>query len=202
MLVIHYRLPAMATDKSKLQAYLDDLIAERFKEWKEERGFKSDSAALNQLLCEYFGLGTSSEVFLAPKPQELRALVNEEVNHALIHLKDEVERLATSLDNIMAEVERNNNRWLDFKNVRERVTELEESLSESPTQPSDSPNLLPDSPPEKKTRAELARMFGVTVEGIRVWESKGELERRGWIVAPDSLKSPRQYIPVNHHDSP
>jgi hypothetical protein len=40
MLVIHYRLPAMATDKSKLQAYLDDLIAERFKEWKEREDSK------------------------------------------------------------------------------------------------------------------------------------------------------------------
>ena len=92
----------MSTNKAKLQAYLDDLISLAFKQWKEERGYKSDSAALNQILAEYFGLGTSSEVFLAPKPQELRALVNEEVNHALIHLKDEVERLATSLDNIMA----------------------------------------------------------------------------------------------------
>jgi len=198
MLVIHYRLPAMATDKSKLQAYLDDLIAERFKEWKEKRGYKSDSAALNQLLAEYFGLGTSSEVILAPKPQEIKALVTEEVNQRVIHLKDEVERLATSLDNIMAEVERNNNRWLDFKNVRERVTELEQKLSESPAKPSE----LPESPLEKKTRAELALAFGVSVEAVRKWELSGELEQRGWIVAPDTLKSPRQYIPVNRSDSP
>jgi len=193
----------MVTEKTKVQGYLEDLIATHFKEWKEKRGYKSDSAALNQLMAEYFGLGTSSEAFLAPKPQELRALVAEEVNHALIHLREQVEEQGKALDELWAErAERNNNRWLDeasLKNIRERLDKLEERLSESPTQSSDSPV---NHSPEKKTRAELARMFHVTVEGIRVWESKGELERRGWIVAPDSLKSPRQYIPVNHHDSP
>jgi uncharacterized membrane protein YheB (UPF0754 family) len=194
----------MGTNKAKLQAYLDDLISQRFNQWKEERGIKENSAALNQLLGEYFGLGTSSELFLASKPQELRALVAEEVNHSLIHLREQVEEQGKVLDELWAErAERNNNRWLDeasLKIIRERLDKLEERLvSESPTQSSDSPV---NHSPEKKTRAELARMFHVTVEGIRVWESKGELERRGWIVAPDSLKSPRQYIPVNRGDSP
>lgn len=44
----------MATDRYKVQGYLESDIAERFTAWKKERGIEKDSAALNELLKEYF----------------------------------------------------------------------------------------------------------------------------------------------------
>lgn len=184
----------MTTEKTKVQGYLEDLTATHFKEWKEKRGYKSDSAALNQLMAEYFGLGTSSEVILTPKPQELRVLVTEEVNHQVNQLKEQLDKQQEVLDQLWAERRDSKfNEWLDkasWDNIRQRLDNLErvaESPIESPV----------ESPTQKKTRADLARVFGVSVEAVRKWELSGELEQRGWVVAPDTLKSPRQYIPVS-----
>lgn len=44
----------MATDRYKVQGYLESDIAERFTAWKKERGIEKDSAALNELLKDYF----------------------------------------------------------------------------------------------------------------------------------------------------
>lgn len=44
----------MATDRHKIQGYLEAEISERFTAWKKQRGIEKDSAALNELLKEYF----------------------------------------------------------------------------------------------------------------------------------------------------
>ena len=46
----------MATDRPRIQGYLDPALHESFVRWKQERGIEKDSEALNQLLAEYFGV--------------------------------------------------------------------------------------------------------------------------------------------------
>jgi hypothetical protein len=53
----------MATDRPRIQGYIDQEVYDRFVEWKGERGM---SEALNQLLAEYFGASPQSPV---PNPQ-------------------------------------------------------------------------------------------------------------------------------------
>lgn len=46
----------MATDRPRIQGYIEQEVYDRFVEWKGERGM---SEALNQLLVEYFGVSQS-----------------------------------------------------------------------------------------------------------------------------------------------
>jgi hypothetical protein len=57
----------MPTEKKKIAAYLADDIGRKFDEFKQIRGIKGDSQALNQLLSEYFGVTES----LSPPPSLL-----------------------------------------------------------------------------------------------------------------------------------
>lgn len=87
----------MPTKKPKIQGYVDELIHERFQEWKRERLVESDTEALSQILAEYFGLGTSSaliiqkkeavEEFLPKLREELKREILEEINHQLEPIK-------------------------------------------------------------------------------------------------------------------
>jgi hypothetical protein len=57
----------MPTEKKKIAAYLTDDVGRKFDEFKQLRGIKGDSQALNQLLSEYFGVTES----LSPPPSLL-----------------------------------------------------------------------------------------------------------------------------------
>lgn len=47
----------MGTERYKVQVYLESENSERFTAWKKQRGIEKDSAALNELLKEYFSPG-------------------------------------------------------------------------------------------------------------------------------------------------
>lgn len=56
----------MATDRPRIQAYVEPAIHDSFLKWKHLRGVAKDSEALNQLLAEYFGVSSQSPI---PNPQ-------------------------------------------------------------------------------------------------------------------------------------
>jgi len=71
----------MSTERPRVQAYLDPELYEKLKEFQQERGLK-ESAALNQVLREYFGLEALNQ-FLNPSlsmEEVIEKSVDEKLN--------------------------------------------------------------------------------------------------------------------------
>jgi hypothetical protein len=65
----------MATSKPKLQGYVEQDLFDRFSEWKAERGIEGDSAALTQLLKEFFGVPSPQVPVPPPDESDIRQIV-------------------------------------------------------------------------------------------------------------------------------
>lgn len=70
----------MATDKPRIQAFLEPEVYQALTDWQQKRGIPKNSEAVNQILKEYFGLSAESPEFASsPNSEELRLLIQEEL---------------------------------------------------------------------------------------------------------------------------
>ena len=70
----------MATDKPRIQAFLEPEVYQALTDWQQKRGIPKNSEAVNQILKEYFGLSAESPNFASsPNSEELRLLIQEEL---------------------------------------------------------------------------------------------------------------------------
>lgn len=65
----------MATSKTRVAAYLNPLVEDKFREFQKSQNIPNDSEALNLILSSYFGV--SKEVV---NYSQLRKLVRQEVD--------------------------------------------------------------------------------------------------------------------------
>ena len=70
----------MPSTRPKIQAYLDEAIHKRLTDWKIEHGEASESAALNQILAEYFGISQSSNQSQISLKAEIDEYLNKQFN--------------------------------------------------------------------------------------------------------------------------
>ena len=127
----------MATKKGKVQAYLEDDIAILLAGWKDDRGL-SDSAAINEILRDFFGAAPGAAPGAGNKEQDIKALIQSELEplkNQIFFLSEKIlileKGLSPAADSRLAI-------YLDSPDDSPPES-LPESLSDSP------PELLPDS---------------------------------------------------------
>lgn len=122
----------MPTKKPKIQGYVDEILHERFQQWKSDRLIEGDTEALSQILAEYFGLGTSSELikqqketaeeFLPKLKEELKREILDEVSREIEPIKTQLKKLDDSYGTLL--------KYIAEHPLQERVGALEAKWAE------------------------------------------------------------------------
>lgn len=111
----------MATDKPKLQGYVEQQLYDRFTQWKAERGIEKDSQALNELLRESFGV--PSPQVPAPDDAHIRQIVELLVEEKL------EQRLSNLPSNPPSDTELLSEIADDYHELEDKFQELESRVS-------------------------------------------------------------------------
>jgi hypothetical protein len=120
----------MSTERPRVQSYLDPELYQKLKEFQQEQGLK-ESAALNQILKEYFGIGDSSPVPIALSlpPEKIEKIVKDEVSQLFrCQLEDNVDFFINCLSQRVAMVEQSLERFVNSSDAR--IKELQGDLGE------------------------------------------------------------------------
>lgn len=82
----------MATDRPRIQVYIDPELYKHYQDWKQERGIEKDSAAFNELLKEFFGEKVIQSEIANPgyAKEDIEELIAEECQAGLNQIKEEV----------------------------------------------------------------------------------------------------------------
>lgn len=101
----------MPTDKPKLQGYVEHDLAERFTQWKQEKGIDKDSAALNELLKQFFGVPSPQVPAPLPDESDIRQIVElllEEKLPSREALADEMKKAIAQIEARLEALESSN----------------------------------------------------------------------------------------------
>jgi hypothetical protein len=81
----------MPSQKPKLQGNVDAKLYTRFIQWKEERGFPSDSLALNGLIREFFGMpSTTAPPDVVVLEELVEKLLEKKLNPRIMELEAKI----------------------------------------------------------------------------------------------------------------
>lgn len=123
----------MGTDRPRIQAYIDPELYQKLKEFQALHGLK-ESAALNQILKEYFGLEVSNQPLASPFPieemieksidekfKEFNVFRGEFKNEVWLQLKAEFNIWNQELQRVSNKIKQR-----DFNSLNSRLEALEE----------------------------------------------------------------------------
>lgn len=99
----------MATDKPRIQAYIEPELYDLLLGWKKQRGIAKESEALNQILKEYFGMDDSKESIptpQAPSFEELKALIQPMIFEEIAEFKEYWEERGKMIESIVSLLEK------------------------------------------------------------------------------------------------
>lgn len=106
----------MATDRPRIQAYIDPDLYNRYQDWKKEKGFDKESPAINELLREFFGEKVQSEIASpALNKEDIEELIAEECEIGLRKIRQEAVDKLSTIPEINARVEAQVQTWMDEK---------------------------------------------------------------------------------------
>ncbi len=124
----------MATDKPKLQGYVERELLDRFTQWKSERGIEKDSAALNELLREFFGV--PHQVAPPANLEDLvEALVEKKLDSRIVELEAKIieamveQRVGNLPSNPPSDTETLSQLADDYGELHDHFQELESRVS-------------------------------------------------------------------------
>jgi hypothetical protein len=172
----------MSTERPRVQSYLDPEVYQKLKEFQQEQGLK-ESAALNQILKEYFGLEASNR---PSAPLQIEEKVDEQLNKQWnefnlfrVELKTEVwlqlkKEFAIWNESLQKAVSQLSDRLETLEEICKPIEGLAELSKpiESSNSPSDSPSNLPDF----LNAANLARRLGISKSVISRRKSETNFE--------------------------
>ncbi len=139
----------MATERPRIQAYLEPMTYDLLLGWKKQRGITKESEAINQILTEYFGVSSSSAPVAQQLPQEaIEKIVRNEVNALFKNkMEEDAEFWVNRLSERLATVEQSLERFVSCSH--RQIDELKAGLGERLAACEDSLEiLLSDSPSE------------------------------------------------------
>jgi hypothetical protein len=158
----------MATDKPKLQGYVERELLDRFTQWKSERGIDKDSAALNELLREFFGVPRQ-----APAPPEiteerLRIAIQEELWSS--GKRDFIDGIKLEAEKLIAQKVSESQAYWESREIISQVTQRLERLENQMSNP---PSNLPSNlPSDTEALSELADDYGELHDQFQELESR------------------------------
>lgn len=82
----------MGTDRPRIQAYVEPELYNYYQGWKQERGIEGDSAALNELLREFFGEKVIRSEITSPglSKEDIEELIAQDCEAGLEEIKREI----------------------------------------------------------------------------------------------------------------
>jgi len=164
----------MTTERPKIQAYLEPELYSRLQEWKFQQGIEKDSAAINQILLEYFDVPQETKI-----DKYLDARIEEYFKQRDLELAGELAGIVARLDRIE-----------DLVNVKDGVPTLfQEALETVQMQTYVIEELLSESPRTELSQTELANRLKIhksTIShrkekaGFAEWSKRHDPEGLAW----------------------
>lgn len=213
----------MATDRPRVQAYIDPALYEYYEDWKKERGIDKDSPALNQILAEYFGVSSQSPI---PNPQSLitteqiEEMIEEECSSRMQEIKEHIAAKLPTLTELDSKIDgyvqermtEQSEEWMNQLGERfyGRIYALEQKVRilENAAKPeishvfSESASELPSElPHESLTQTELAKRLGCHKSLISRHKGDGKFEAWSRGKDPDAIawcydRKNQKFIPL------
>lgn len=117
----------MPSTRPKIQAYLDEALHQRFEEWRQERGFQGDSAALTELLKEFFEVEPNYKYKGIPDDR-LRILIQEELWDS--GKRDFIEGIKAYAEEVIAKKVVSAQQYWQALDQKEEIKELRVKINE------------------------------------------------------------------------